>query len=117
MIRAAAPLVRVGTRTLRGTPPKNNRGETYSPPTRTPTCRQLTTRQWLPSSVPIRSPRFTASPATRVVVTGSKDESTDPGCASDSTGRSTTKPAKCTTPSAGAYTAVEAASTSMPDSS
>ena len=36
--------------------------------------------------------------------TGSKLESTPPACAIDSTGRSTTKPAKCTTPSAGART-------------
>jgi hypothetical protein len=74
----------------------------------------VTSGQWLPSIVPITSPRFTASPATSVVVTGSNDDRISPACRSDSTGRSTTTPAKCTTPSAGANTSVEVLSMSMP---
>ena len=104
----------VGIKTLRGTPPRNSSGETYSPPMRAPRCRHSTTRQCPGSSVPMTSPRRTRSPATRVVVTGSNDDSTPPACSIESTGRSTTNPAKWITPSAGARTTVDHASMSIP---
>lgn len=64
---------------------------------------------------PIVWPRRTASPAVRSVAIGSKLDSTPSACSIDSTGRSTTTPAKRTTPSSGAITSCPtAAATSMP---
>ena len=65
--------------------------------------------------MPITCPRATGSPATTLGATGSKLESTPPPWSIEITGRSTTNPAKCTTPAAGDRTSEPgAAAMSMP---
>src|SRR6476660_6270408 len=70
--------------------------------------------QWPGSTRPTSSPRCTTAPGARSEATGSKLDISPSACRIDSTGRSTTTPAKYTTPSSGAYTASAEAARSTP---